>query len=1856
MRKRLSIISMLLVAALTIGSVGSGNALAAPGADGFHATATDAVQEGQADDSDSDGEPGDIDDQDMENLSDPDESYAFESYHNVKLLQEYLGGKLTATGELTNENYSEGEDGALLITAPLASFNSGRVLIDESFNFDRNPVGRVVINALASEGITAYADVYLDDEAEPVASLKLRHDYLEQGKDTPGNVAIDVYGKRITGIHSVSIGFRLEGAADDAEQSLIFNTIEFAENSLPVVSFDINEQNGSIATMNESKDHSATCHGTVSIQVPEGYQSEYSDQVETGYENLELEYVRGRGNSTWRATKKPYKFKLKNGNNLFGMGRNKHWILLASFHDNSQMRNRMTYWLGEELGMAYTPQLVPVEVMMNDEYYGTYLLAEQVRIGDGRVEIDELDENDTDDPIITGGYLLSMNPYPEDPEENKFETTRGVKFNNEDPDFTESNNEAQKAYIRNYIQQTEDAVFGENFEDESGKSYKEYMDFDSTVDYWWVQEFSRNYDAYKTDSTFLYKKRSDKLYWGPLWDFDYVAWGSLEYDDDSIEGFNNAEPEWINHLKDDPEFAAALLARWEDFDAAFDEIIKEGGVLDKYYEEMKTGESYNHELWPYLFSTHEDYYDEVVELKNWVKGRKDWINDNLDLISHLRYSVTYYVDGEVYYQTRCNVGDGIGMRPDKPQKDDHVFIGWYTEDDELFPEMSTPEEDVNLYAKFVSIDEAIRPDKIFFSSRHYMTTLSSEIFGMEYKVFPEDTQYLDIFWESSNPDVADILTDEELILKGLGTTTITASLPNGDMASFELKVLEEEPEEAFIEEAHYLDDLYMDVGEVIQYLPAFVPEYYRGYISYEIDSDIAEVDDYGIIKALAPGTATLTATNYDNVETSCKVIIVDPNAYEFESYHNVKLGKEFENEMLQASGDLSAEGFSLSKGGNLLVKAPLKSFNSGRIVIDETFNFDRKPVGRASIDALLPEGITGYADIYLDEETEPFASFMLKNADAEQGESSKGSRTLDVYDKKLTGEHKVSIGFRLEGAEEGAEQSLILRTIEFAESSIPVLYFDIDESMGTIAAMNESSDHSVNCYGSVTLKVPEDYISEYTGEVQESLEGLRLDYIRGRGNSTWSAPKKPYKFKLSNGKDLFGMGKNKHWVLLASFHDNTQLHNRVTYWLGTELGMEYTPQLVPVELVMNGEYYGSYLLAEQVRVDKERVDIDEISDDVDSEPEITGGYLLGMNPNEKESKNAVFKTGAKMDFFVESPDLSESGNEVQKAYIEDYVQKTEDAIFGEDFKDSDGKSYKEYLDLDSAVDYWWIQELSMNGDAYVSGSTYLYKKREGKLYWGPLWDFDYVAWGGVEYNIERSDGFNNTSCEWMNAMKNDPEFTNALKARWPEIDTKLEEVTKDGGILDQYYDEMYIAEFYNHEIWDYMNSPLNDYKKEIKRFKNWINNRRAWINEHLEELLDLTYKVTLMADGKVVKEEVKLKGRSFDFDEPDAPKKEGYVFLYWSESENGERFNRDDISPDADFTLYAVYISEKDAIEAEQFYFNRKYIFGFLVSPDINLEFECYPTDAQLIDISWESSDESIAEPTGGNGLKLKKEGIVTITGTLRNGFKNSVTIKVVDGYPEYDDNLLKSAEFKKDLIITVGEHIQHLPEFTPHYFMSAVSYITDDDEVATVDDYGVVTGVAPGTTTLTLISYVDTNEYTCKVTVIEKWPFADIDKGSEFAGDILHAYDKGIINGFGKDDDGLVIFKPDKKLSRAQFAIMIYKTAVAQGIIEDGAKGSGSFSDMSEGMAGYDAVMWATENEIISGFKDGRFKPKNTVTKAQIKIMLSRYAEKFNADVSEFDFDAEMEATGLINDRDYADRAQCAIIIAKFLDHIQGK
>lgn len=175
--------------------------------------------------------------------------------------------------------------------------------------------------------------------------------------------------KNITGKHNIYFSF----STDSKETEVTFNSFEFVKNSLPVVSFDIDESEGTVEDMNNSDNHTDMCHGSMNIDIPSGYEGEYSDSLASA--TYKMEYIRGRGNSTWSESKKPYKIKLESKADILGMGSNKHWVLVANIYDNSKMRNKMTYTLGERLGIAYTPKSVPVDVVMNGEYYGNYYLS-----------------------------------------------------------------------------------------------------------------------------------------------------------------------------------------------------------------------------------------------------------------------------------------------------------------------------------------------------------------------------------------------------------------------------------------------------------------------------------------------------------------------------------------------------------------------------------------------------------------------------------------------------------------------------------------------------------------------------------------------------------------------------------------------------------------------------------------------------------------------------------------------------------------------------------------------------------------------------------------------------------------------------------------------------------------------------------------------------------------------------------------------------------------------------------------------------------------------------------------------------------------------------------------------------------------------------------------------------------------------------------------------------------------------------------------------------------------------------------------------------------------------------------------
>lgn len=188
---------------------------------------------------------------------------------------------------------------------------------------------------------------------------------------------------------------------------------------------------------------------------------------------------------------------------------------------------------------------------------GSYVLSEDVRIANSRVAIGQIDPSVTGGDAITGGYLVALTEFFTEAEENRFTTRRNVRFLMEDPTFDGSDAAAREQYdyITDYLQRTEDAIYGDGCRDGDGVSYAEYMDVDSAARYWWVQEFTANQDAFITPSTYLYKKRDGKLYWGPLWDFDKAmveaSW--------SANPFNNRPMPWLDHLREsDPVYQRAV--------------------------------------------------------------------------------------------------------------------------------------------------------------------------------------------------------------------------------------------------------------------------------------------------------------------------------------------------------------------------------------------------------------------------------------------------------------------------------------------------------------------------------------------------------------------------------------------------------------------------------------------------------------------------------------------------------------------------------------------------------------------------------------------------------------------------------------------------------------------------------------------------------------------------------------------------------------------------------------------------------------------------------------------------------------------------------------------------------------------------------------------------------------------------------------------------------------------------------------------------------------------------------------------------------------------------------------------------
>ncbi len=298
----------------------------------------------------------------------------------------------------------------------------------------------------------------------------------------------------------------------------------------------------------------------------------------------------------------------------------------------------------------------------------------------------------------------------------------------------------------------------------------------------------------------------------------------------------------------------------------------------------------------------------------------------------------------------------------------------------------------------------------------------------------------------------------------------------------------------------------------------------------------------------------------------------------------------------------------------------------------------------------------------------------------------------------------------------------------------------IETESGSLDAVHADKEHKEK--GEIT-------IINSDGEVECDGE---LDYIKGRGNSTWKLSKKPYNIKLEDKENLFGMGKSKKWSLLANYSDASLIRNSLAFTAAENAGMEYTPKYEPVDVYINGEYMGAYLLTTRIEVDKTRVNVDNLEDlnedanpDVDIEalprggvygsisgylegtrkwveipndPEdISGGYILELElPGRYDEEVSGFVTENSQAVILKSPEYA---SEKEVAYISNYYQLFEKAVHGNQSLAVIG----EYCNVDSLVDSYVFNEWVANHDAGLT-STYLYKPVNDTIYAGPVWDFD----------------------------------------------------------------------------------------------------------------------------------------------------------------------------------------------------------------------------------------------------------------------------------------------------------------------------------------------------------------------------------------------------------------------------------------------------------------------------------------------------------------------------------------------------
>ena len=430
---------------------------------------------------------------------------------------------------------------------------------------------------------------------------------------------------------------------------------------------------------------------------------------------------------------------------------------------------------------------------------------------------------------------------------------------------------------------------------------------------------------------------------------------------------------------------------------------------------------------------------------------------------------------------------------------------------------------------------------------------------------------------------------------------------------------------------------------------------------------------------------------------------------------------------------------------------------------------------------------------------------------------------------------------------------------------------EIEKEGITIADADKIPLVSINTNGATIPDEPK-IDAEVTVSEKGEITFVNNIGIEIRGSSSQMFPKKSYGFETrdENNEDIdlpfLGFPEEEDWILYAPYSDKTLVRNKLIFDLARDLG-GYASRTEFVELDINGSYKGVYVLMEKIKRNAFRVDINKLKTDENTGEDLTGGYILkidkttgtlGGELNELNSFTSPYlpnnsSTTQTIAFQYEYPKAEDITSE-QRTYISDYVTQFENAPASDDFMDPD-MGYNAYIDADSFVDFFLLNELSNNVDGYRL-STFMYKDKNEKLKMGPIWDFnlafgnaDYCGGGAYDVWAYR---FNERCSEdywlvpfWWDRLLQDPSFVAKVKTRWAElrggvfaegsIQTKLDgyiNTLDKAGALETNFETWAIFGMY---IWpnNYIGESHAD---EMGYMKSWISNRLDWLDQAIGDL------------------------------------------------------------------------------------------------------------------------------------------------------------------------------------------------------------------------------------------------------------------------------------------------------------------------------------------------------------------------------------------------------------------------------------